>query len=527
MVNIDDNTRSLNDRNVLLNSITGEFLLEQFELASNAGSNPYLSIYNLNFFYWPNPNTYIQQGSSEFQLVYKTQGLCNLTTKPFTYQNQTVNCVALSIVIHKIMKEDLLGSRASTRYQDKKYHDKIFQECQRIQTSLNWGSDISLDTATEYLNNSPTNRIIYLDPKLQYPRIDKSGTEYIYDGYKKIIFLYYDVQRQHTMLISKPKALIKRLNKNKQLCELCWQTYLHSCDCTPQEPKVYNVTSYCSTCNSNIYEYKKHFCIQSACQLCLNVLDKETMDTHRCPITKVKPKKESPFIGEEGETKDSYNLIVYDLESCLKVTQLKTTHFTESPEFQFNTETEYTEVFRNEQTPNLVVWKNVFTGVIKHSTDIKKFIEEMILSNNGKNIVLAHNGSGYDTRFIYENVLNLVGKDKINLVAKGNRMLCLSVNDTKFQDSMMHLPGPLSKLAKDFLRDEPIELLKGYFPHHFNKEENYNYNGQIPDIKYFDLRFTIKVTKHQLKNRIKKNYKISLLGTIFVKTVHGISKRNY
>lgn len=497
MSNINDPHHSLpsvNNQNLLLNDITGNTLLEAFEAATHAGSNPYLSMYDIIFQYWPNPHTIRVQAATELQMMIKSKGLCSMTTKPFQHQNQTVHCVALAIAIHNIRNEKILGESASKNFQNKQYQRKVYLEAKRIERLMNWNAPILLHDAAEYLKHSPTNRMIYLSPITKKPLLDESGTEYIQDGFKKIIFLYYSHENQHACLISFPKNFVRTTDCAKMLCEICFSKYnLHNpCPCL-DKPKIPYPTKQCLDCNQNIYRGKRHFCDQTACQNCTNFLDKETMRTHRCPIIKEKPKKEVPFIGEEGETEDSYNLFVYDLESCLKPTLLKTSDFADTPTHQFTIETECTEVFRNEQIPNLVVWKNVFTGVLKHSTNIMDFINEMLFINDGKNIVYAHNGSGYDTRFIYENILKTVGKNEINLVSKGNRMLLLSINNTKFQDSMMHLPGSLSKLAKDFLRDEPIEQLKGYFPHHFNKEENYDYEGLLPDLKYFDLRFSIKV----------------------------------
>lgn len=58
---------------------------------------------------------------------------------------------------------------------------------------------------------------------------------------------------------------------------------------------------------------------------------------------------------------------------------------------------------------------------------------------------------------------------------------------------MLHLVGSLKSLANDYLkdRDDGLEMDKGYFPHLFNKAENYGYVGDIPDRKYFDLAFVI------------------------------------
>ncbi len=43
---------------------------------------------------------------------------------------------------------------------------------------------------------------------------------------------------------------------------------------------------------------------------------------------------------------------------------------------------------------------------------------------------------------------------------------------------------PLKKLSSTY----NIDTLKGYFPHHFNKPENQNYIGKIPDEKEYGVK---------------------------------------
>jgi hypothetical protein len=64
----------------------------------------------------------------------------------------------------------------------------------------------------------------------------------------------------------------------------------------------------------------------------------------------------------------------------------------------------------------------------------------------------------------------------------------LKIMKTVFIDSLMHLQGSLANLAKAF----GLKLMKGYFPHLFNLEENQNYVGPIPGEEFFDLTFFAK-----------------------------------
>jgi hypothetical protein len=108
--------------------------------------------------------------------------------------------------------------------------------------------------------------------------------------------------------------------------------------------------------------------------------------------------------------------------------------------------------------------------------------------NHGKNICIAHNGGGYDTRFIYEWACKSNTLDRIKPLVTGCKFMDLRIGNTLFRDSLLHLSGSLASLAKAF----NLTLRKGYFPHLFNTEENQNYVGPIPDVKYFDLSFSAK-----------------------------------
>jgi hypothetical protein len=120
----------------------------------------------------------------------------------------------------------------------------------------------------------------------------------------------------------------------------------------------------------------------------------------------------------------------------------------------------------------------------------------MLTENDGMNTCLAHNGSGYDTRLVFEEVMKIASKGaKIKPIMKGGKFMRLSVNKTLFQDTMLHLVGSLKDLAESYLKDSALQLKKGHFPHLFNKVENRNYVGPLPDKNMFDLSFSIKTDK--------------------------------
>jgi len=80
----------------------------------------------------------------------------------------------------------------------------------------------------------------------------------------------------------------------------------------------------------------------------------------------------------------------------------------------------------------------------------------MLFKNNkGRNIVLAHNESGYDNRLIFDELLTMLPTDKeITPLLRGTKLVRLQVGNTIFGDTMLHLSGSLANLADNFLKGD-------------------------------------------------------------------------
>lgn len=162
--------------------------------------------------------------------------------------------------------------------------------------------------------------------------------------------------------------------------------------------------------------------------------------------------------------------------------------------------------------PNLIVLTNIYSSkkldgvydpeMIRFHGDncVTELLEYVLRYNKSNCYLFAHNGAGFDAKFLLEAVIktNL----KFNPIMRGSSILQLSVrtsqgqagNNVTFLDSMLHLPGSLASLLSGFFDDnDPVMALsKDHFPHLFNTVENQNYVGRIPDLKYFSPE-TIKL----------------------------------
>ncbi len=80
------------------------------------------------------------------------------------------------------------------------------------------------------------------------------------------------------------------------------------------------------------------------------------------------------------------------------------------------------------------------------------------------------------------------------MIFNGTKISYLSFRNIRFVDSLNFLPMALEKFSDTF---DIREQKKGFFPHLFNKKENFNYIGEWPDQKYYNSEF-FSVKKKQM-----------------------------
>ena len=304
------------------------------------------------------------------------------------------------------------------------------------------------------------------------------------------------------------KAAFALLSK---FCEDCLHVY-------PHYPDVTGIQCHCETDETN--EKKKKPCRQchqskctcpckgcglskcecpAQCKICHVVFkrgyNRDAGEGHRCifydlcePIPAIK----------KNETEKGYKLFAYDIESAIKRhSTIMEVKYQLAGDKYATTPRGYpiemiTDVGVAVHTVNMVVVQNVFDlnekMIFRGEDALTEFIMHMRLTNEGNNICVAHNGSGYDTRLVFAGLQDMELPNKhLKTILRGTKYMYLAIGKTRFQDSLLHLPGALSRLAKDFLRGTNVEMEKGYFPHLFNSEENYDYHDIIPNRKYFDM----------------------------------------
>lgn len=147
--------------------------------------------------------------------------------------------------------------------------------------------------------------------------------------------------------------------------------------------------------------------------------------------------------------------------------------------------------------------------VIEHTHDIQKpcencgvrehvFIEDNIIDNFMKYLgmisdqfkritVIAHNMQKYDGHFLlqymYKNTSEWCLKEE-SLIMNGSKILQIKIGRYRFIDSLNFFSVGLAKLPSMFNLECKS---KGFYPHFFNTPNNFNYIGELPDMKYYGV----------------------------------------
>jgi hypothetical protein len=240
--------------------------------------------------------------------------------------------------------------------------------------------------------------------------------------------------------------LLKSENKNgkmsKSVCERIWKC---------QECK--------KVMTRDLQPPETHICGDYQCKNCKKIVRKD----HKCYML---PRN-------LNEPSDKY--IFFDFESDIEVNAVKKEH-----EVMFAI-----SMYFHSPEP------------IRHN-NINEWCEWAFDNNHKEHTFIAHNGMGYDYRFIIRWIYANTQYEPF-VIWGGQKIIYLSIKELniRFIDSLSFLTMPLSAFPKTFGEKE---LKKGFFPHWFNTAENRNYVGKVPDISYFKPeRMNVKSNKEFMK----------------------------
>ncbi len=477
--------------------------LEIFDRGLGNGSDPYYTLHDVQWSFWINPATIRVGRGKEFDGS-KYKGLQGWKFKlPEKYNH--VGCAAQALAFCRIRKEK---ERKYILISKNMYPNQVGKEAESIQNELGWNEDVTIQDFYQYVVKYPEYRIVIIQ-SVFLKAYDYRGARYEQNEDRKkdkTYYVYYDMESEHFTYCSSPQEFIISVKKN---CDIKWcykcATFIDSktknseCNCgkivSSYKPKKRAVCDHCGT-DYAVTHKKNHKCFATLCHYCKQYYGNEYAPEHRCPLYIKHDNFMKRFIGEVAEDADKeYKLWVWDIES-----QMVPIEDTETDEYPYDENGQFVlrdgvletyTVTKCVQVPNFVAWQNVFNPSEKFTTyNFQEFVEFTLTHNNGKNVFLAHNSSGYDTRLLFEEINKVTPpSEQPEPIFKGTKFMRLVMNGrTIFQDSMLHLSGSLSSLASAF----GLNQTKGYFPHLFNKAENLDYSGPIPPKDTFDLSFIAK-----------------------------------
>ena len=145
--------------------------------------------------------------------------------------------------------------------------------------------------------------------------------------------------------------------------------------------------------------------------------------------------------------------------------------------------------------------------IIHHTTE--EFCEWLFNPIHKGYTILAHNGKGYDYQFVMKYIYKKTSY-KPFIVYAGSKIMTFSIKqglNINFVDSVNFMCSRLEDFPSTF---GIKELKKGFYPHLFNTQDNYNYVGDIPPRKDFCCNsFSEKKRKEFLiwyDNKVKNKY---------------------
>jgi hypothetical protein len=396
-------------------------------------------------------------------------------------------------------------------YSERRYDNSVKRseaDARHLQTTLGWEKYTSLSELKQFVDKFPTYRITAFLPNATQNPATYAGAEFEYkaEDHSNLLYLIYDPVQEHYGATKSPQEVIRKVHNNSHWmwCHQCCSPFTRSAghECIESiAPKKYEYS--CKACG----QFGKHKCFVIKCRFCSTIYKRDTFE-HRCILYK-EPRKEqkNQFVDEENIPADGKHpaLFVYDLEARVQIVESNNLVISEFAldEDGFYAEENvatYTHTL-NEHKANMVVFQNVFSNqepIVYFGEDcLERFLMYMISYNHGNNICVAHNAAGYDTRLLFS-VASRMAKVSLVPIMRGAKFMQLKINERLiFRDSLLHVKGSLRTLAKDFC--STTSLRKGHFPHLFNTIENYEYEGVIPDKKYFDLAFVLKTAADKIE----------------------------
>jgi hypothetical protein len=398
-----------------------------------------------------------------------------------TIYNTDKLCALRAILIAKAYC-DKDENRAKYLKPNNKQFENLVNKCAK---------DLGLNPEQECSINEIIKIEMYLK-EYQITIIDGNGKlkEALYIGPVNKKFLYISWNQHHFNAITSIKAYFGRI----YFCNYCKVGYSHLTDhyCKAQ----------CKCCKKfnciKLEKSKKLQCFRCKVEAnnieCLEFHNKLVCDKYKMCYKCSKFKSKKHNCNDDVKYCSNCQAHVSLLHKCyIKEDTLKEKKFKGFIFFDYEA-----TVLDGVHIPNLVIAKKICSDCIDESQISCKTCTKKIFYNNEDFcnwlfaqpycIALAHNLKGYDGTFILNHILNkLLSIDSLpRVLMTGSKLLSIEFRHVKIIDSFSFIPMGLDKFSKTFSINEHK---KGFFPHLFNKAENYDYKGPYPPKELYSPQF--------------------------------------
>ena len=305
-----------------------------------------------------------------------------------------------------------------------------------LQKRLQWGEFVSKEeVANAFLDLKPEARLTFLRPNHDCQENDtyygaewkEIAMDHNPNQLVNTYYIFWSLDR-HFGLCSNPQQMFDFYKSGRLFCHKCVTQYpsLSKCRCEDAVKKQIAIKrKQCEFCNEFGCNGCKRKC--NFCSVAYSGIE-NGKEPHRCILVDNKPAKLFLQPGEEPtKRKPKYKLYAFDLESRVQIIEgFRGIKFETANNEFVNTEVPTFDLI-SEHVPNLVVFRDIFdpnSEQIYFGDDcLERFLDFMTLSNLGRNICVAHNASGYDSRLLLElsfinSVIQLIKKQSLFAVGQ-------------------------------------------------------------------------------------------------------------
>lgn len=365
------------------------------------------------------------------------------------------------------------------------------------------------------------------------------GREYVKHKINDVLYICYSSNIKHYDVITNLVGVIdcnyfcincnkkcdgKQFHRCKSMCSACLAT-------PPCEIKVQKIT--CTACNRFFYGeicFQNHLKEKSnktktvcesvrVCKICDKLLLKGKKTQHVCGITYCKKCKSNqslnhlcymqPVYGKFMKKSKKIQYIFFDFE-CRQDTSFENHETTKIhipnlcvAHVVCSECMEYDDI--NQKCISCGDRELIFTG----DDTVKDFVNFSCRNNPNfdRIICLAHNARGYDNHFVLNEMVTRSDRIIPEVILNGQNIICMKVKYVRFIDSLNYFHMKLSALPAAF--GLPPSTKKGYFPHLFNTIENQDYNGELPDVKFYAPDSMIEKERNNFFNWYNEQKKLN------------------